>query len=148
MEKTVQKTNAKSTAVAKKNGTGKVQELPVKGIQVEPMETILQKIEKLEILKRHYGRLKYKQNDLKAALDKIQTSKLSKSDKFEEEESEEFPFVIVLKGKREYDRLEEIFTINQPETVENFTKYLLKEVDVVLEAFEKDLQVHTQNLGK
>lgn len=83
---------------------GVIKALQEKGIS---MEAILQKIEKLEILKRQYGRLKYKQNDLKAALDKIQTSKLSKSDKFEEEKSEKFPFVIVLKGKREYDKLEE-----------------------------------------
>ena len=149
MEKTVQKTNAKSTAkttaVTKNKGTNVA---PSNGIEKGiNMTTILEKIERLEQLKRHYGRLKFKQSDLQTALEKIKTHKSKKNDKFENDQSEEFPYVIVLKGKGEYDRLEEIFTINQPETVENFATYLLKEVDQVLEVFQSELQEQTKNLA-
>ena len=149
MEKPVQKTNAKptakTTAVAKNKG---VNVAPANGIEKGiNMTTILEKIARLEQLKKHYGRLKFKQNDLNDALEKIKTHKSKKNDKFENDHSEEFPYVIVLKGKGEYDRLEEIFTINQPETVENFAIYLLKEVDQVLEVFQNELKEQTKNLA-
>jgi len=148
MEKTVEtsKKNAKTVnVVAKAKGANLA---PANGTaKLENMETILQKIERLEQLKKHYDRLKYKQSDLQKALEKIKTFKSKKSDKFEQEEVEEFPYVIVLKGKGDYDRFEEIFTINQPETVENFTAYLLNEVDQVVEVFKTDLQEQTKNLG-
>ena len=143
METKVQNPKTKATVTKSKTDVAKLQK---NGVQIESMEDILRKIEKLESLKKYYGRLKSKHNSLNEALKKIKARKLSQSDKFEEDEVNEFPFFIVLKGIGEYNRAEEIFTINQPETVENFTEYLLKQVDEVLEVFKKDLQEHTRNL--
>lgn len=138
-----QKPRKNATTSTSKSDVAKLQ---ANGVQTESMDNILRKIEKLENLKKYYGRLKTKHNSLKETLNKIKTSKSSKSDKFEEDEINEFPFAIVLKGIGQYERMEEIFTINQPETVENFTEYLLKQVDEILEVFKKDLQEHTRNL--
>lgn len=105
----------------------------------QQIRELLTKLNKLENLKNYYSKLKVKQNSLKEAFDKMNKLTSQKKDHFEEGQQSDFPFEIVLKGKLEYDRMEEIFKINKRETVTRFTEFLLLQLNDLLEAFEADL---------
>lgn len=107
--------------------------------KTQQIKEILSKVEKLENLKNYYGKMKVKKNDLEDAFEKMTLYKNEPSDQFEEGNRQEFPYQIVLVTNTEYNRQDKIFKISQPDTVTRFTEFLLKNVDEILEAFEKDL---------
>jgi len=109
------------------------------------LNDLLSKVEKLENLRKYYGKLKVKRNTLEDALKKMSNKTTNKDDQFEEESIEKFPFEIVLKGIGEYNREEELFKISKRETVTNFTKYLLKQINDLIEVFETDLIDEARN---
>lgn len=69
------KKNAKTTTVVAKAKEANL--APASGAaKLENMETILQKIERLEQLKRHYDKLKYKHTNLKKSFGKDQNAQI------------------------------------------------------------------------
>jgi len=109
------------------------------------LKELLSKVEKLENLRKYYGKLKAKRNTLETALKKMHQYNTIKDDQFEENSLEKFPFEIILKGLGEYERKEELFTISKHETVTNFTDFLLRQINELLEVFESDLIDEAQN---
>lgn len=105
----------------------------------QQLHDLLARVEKLENLKKYYGRLKVKRNNLEEALRKMKSITEEKSDSFEESEAQEFPFQIVLLQNDEYNRKNDVFKISKRDTVTNFTEFLLQQISELLEAFESDL---------
>lgn len=100
---------------------------------------LLSRVEKLENLKKYYGKLKVKKNSLEKAFKKMAVATETKSDQFEEQAQIKFPFKISLIEIDEYDRKNEIFEISKKQTVTRFTEFLLSQITELLEAFEMDL---------
>ncbi|MGS2762879.1 hypothetical protein [Sinomicrobium sp. M5D2P9] len=76
----------------------------------------------------YYSKLDAKKEQLQKVLLKMTDVSQKYSAPFSDEDKEEYPYQMVLKGKGAYNTVEEIFRISKPETVTNFTNYLLSEV--------------------
>ncbi len=136
--KTSRKTTTKSNDVSVSIVQEKEQ-VPSVSDKQQQLNELMKKLNKLETLKKYYSNLKVKRNDLQESLDKMEELASKTKEHFEENEREDFPFEISLKGIGQYDRMEEIFKISKKETVTSFTKYLLNELNQVLKTFENDL---------
>ncbi len=66
---------------------------------------------------------------------------------FEEENTEKFPFSIIIRGEDEYNRIEDLFKISKPETVTGFTAFLLTELDSLLATFESDITEYSKKIN-
>lgn len=106
---------------------------------------LMKYLNEIEELKGYYNKLKIKRDTLQSAHDRMCTFG-KKENKFEESEEQGFPYEIVVRGNNEYNRKDDLFTINKVETVTNFTSYLLKEINDMLEVFEADILEHSKKI--
>jgi hypothetical protein len=107
---------------------------------------LMKHLNELEQLRSYYNRLKVKKDTLQTAYRKMVKHESDSKDHFEEGSKKQFPFEIVIRGEDEYNRTGDIFKINQPNTVTSFTKYLLNEVEQLLEVFEADIVEHSKKI--
>ena len=107
---------------------------------------LMKHLNEMELLRDYYNKLKIKKDTLQTAYDKMIRYEAEKQDHFEEGSKKQFPFEIVVRGEGEHGRPDDIFTINKAHTVTNFSKYLLNEINQLLEVFEADIVDHSKKL--
>lgn len=138
-EKVVAKKEAPANKVAKSTQ-------PVQEQEVDTFKNLMEKIQHLEQLKEYYSKLNIKKEQLQKALIKMTDVSKKNNAPFSDEDKEESPYQIVLKGKGQYNAVEEIFKISKPDTVTNFTNYLLREVGSVLDVLQTEILEYSKKI--
>lgn len=132
-------TQNKSKSKKSAQGTNSVQNDDV-------FEKLMEHIEQIWELRGYYSDLKAKRDDLKEGIAGMMAAKEKIGEPMELYPKEPFPFDIIIRKTEGKKPATKIFKISRVQTVIGFSNYLLKEVEEVLEAFEKDIREYSKKL--
>lgn len=149
-------TKKDSSTPAKKSETPEVLENEVNTAEVvkekdaeKAFDGLMQHYRKMELLRDRYNRLKIKRDNVKEQLAEMEIAAKQLQNEFVDDgDDEENKFYFSIKLTNENDpRIGVISKMNKPEVVIPFTRFLLKEINAILESFQSDIVTESKRIG-